>query len=133
MDETVKPYMNIFETHLYDQEKGIWFADTAKMLRGKGFEGTDFSYAQQDAIGSGNESLLAYDLFYLKRLFECSHNEALPPTVRTKYLTTWEIYRQKYKRLCTALEEAAFDFRKVMDIDWKPFMDKIGRPDGFFG
>ena len=47
----------------------------------------------------GNECFLAYDLFYLRRLFECSHDKALPPTVRTKYLTTWEIYRQKYALL----------------------------------
>ena len=103
--------------HQRHEHKGIWFSDTATSLRGKGFEGADFSYAKEDAVTTGNECFLAYDLFYLKRLFECGHDKALPPTVRTKYLTTWEIYRQKYKGLCAALEETAFDFRKVIDID----------------
>lgn len=133
VDKTVKPYMNIFETHLYDEDQEIWFVDTATSLREKGFEGTDFSYAKEDAVTSGNECFLAYDLFYLKRLFECGHDTALLPTVRIKYLTTWEIYRQKYKGLCAALEETAFDFKKVIDIDWRPFVDTISTPGGYFG
>ena len=81
---------------------------------------------------TSSESLLAYDLFYLKRLFEHGHDTTLPPSVRIKYLTTWEYYRQKYKGLCAALEDAKFDFRKVIDIDWEPFMDSIGTPRGYF-
>lgn len=133
VDKTVKPYMDIFETHLYDKEKRIWFADTATMLRDQFFEGTDFSYARIDLIQTGSEPLMAYDLFYLKRLFEHSHDKSLAPSVRMKYQTTWEIYRQKYKGLCKALEDAEFDFQKVIDIDWKPFIERIGTPDGFFG
>ena len=30
------------------------------------------------------------------------------------------------------LEGAKFDFQKVIDIDWKPFMDSIGTPHGHF-
>jgi hypothetical protein len=70
VDESVKPFMDFIETHLYDKEKAIWFADTATMLRVNFFEGNDFSYAREDAIASGNYPLLAYDLLYLKRLFE---------------------------------------------------------------
>lgn len=132
VDQTVKPHMDIFETHSYNEQSGIWFADTATSLKGKFFDGNDFSYAREDAILSGNESLLAYDLYYLKQLFEHGHNKSIPPSVRTKYLTTWEYYRQKYKGLCTALEDAKFEFRKVIDIDWKPFIDSIGTPQGYF-
>ncbi len=35
VDDTLKPHMNIFETHIYDKDKGLWFADTAAMLRGR--------------------------------------------------------------------------------------------------
>lgn len=133
VDDTVKAHMNIFETHPYDTAKGLWFADTAKMLGGMSFEGNDFSYAKMDITATGNESLLAYDLLYLKRLYEHGHDDALSPRVRTKYLTTWEIYRRKYPGLCRALEEHEFAFEEVIDIDWKPFIEKIGTPDGFFG
>ena len=135
VDKTVKPHMNIFKTHLYDQERAIWFVDTATGLRDcllEG-EGTDFSHVGEYIIETDGESLLAYDLLYLKRLFEHGHDTSLPPSVRMKYQTTWEIYRQKYKGLCKALEDAKFDFQKVIAIDWKPFIDRIGTPDGFFG
>ena len=133
VDRTVKPYMHIFETHPYDEQGGIWFADTATSLRGKLFEGTDFSYAREEMIVTGGEPFLAYDLLYLKRLFEHAHDESLAPSVRIKHLTTWEVYRQKYKGLCRILEESEFEFRSVIDIEWRPFVDRIARGDGFFG
>lgn len=133
VDATVKPCMDVFKTNLYDEKKGLWFVDTAKMLEEKCLEGRDFNYAKEDAIATGTESLLAYDLVYLKRLFEHGHDQSLPPTIRNKYLTTWEIYRQKYKGFCAALEEAEFKFEKVIELDWEPFIKKIGTPDGFFG
>lgn len=133
VDSTAKPHMNIFETHQYDNQNGIWFVDTATMLRGKFLEGTDFSFAKEDITASGTECMLAYDLLYLKRLYKHGHNEKLPPQVRTKYLTTWEFYRQKYVGLCRALEENDFNFNSVIEIDWKPFIEKIGTSDGFFG
>lgn len=128
IDETVKPFMNIFETHLYDSQKDIWFVDTATMLRGKLFNSRDFTYAKEDAIASATENLLAYDLVYLKQLFSNGHDQSLPPKVRNKYLTTWEFYRQKYKGLCAALEEADFRLEQVIKLDWEPFLRKIGTP-----
>jgi hypothetical protein len=126
VDETIHPFMDIFETHIYDERKGLWFADTATALRDKFFDGTDFSYATEDMIMTANESLLAYDLVYLRQLFLHAHDYSLPPTVRVKYQTTWEIYRLKYKGLYAALENANFDFKKVIPINWKPFLEEIG-------
>ena len=140
VDENVKPHMNVFETHLYDKRQGIWFVDTATHLRdgiARGpwnlFHATEFSYARDYIVETGTEQLLAYDLLYLERLFKYAHDDSLAASVRTKYLSTWEIYRQKYKGLCAALEDAQFDFRKVIDIDWRPLIDQIGTPAGYFG
>ena len=124
--------MKIFETHPYDEKNNIWFVDTATRLRGKFFEGDGFSYAQEEIDATGTEALLAYDLVYLKRLFKHAHNMSLAPSARAKYLTTWEVYRRKYKGLCKELEESGFDFQSVIDIDWKPFIDRIGTPDGYY-
>ena len=135
IDETVKPHMNVFETHLYDTQRKIWFTDTLQMIQqlllwGDGVHPAGFRDHIPD---QGLERLMVYDLLYLRRLFEYGHDERRPPLVRTKHLTTWAIYRQKYPRFCHALEEAEFDFQKVIDLDWKPFIEQIGTPDGYFG
>ena len=118
--------MDIFETHAYDEQKGLWFVDTATMLHDQFFDGTDFSYATENVVSSGNKLSLVYDLVYLRQSFIHAHDTSLPPTIRAKYQTTWEIYRIKYKGLCTALEEANFKFSKVIPIDWRPFLKDIG-------
>ena len=135
VDKTVQPHMNIFKTHLYDQERAIWFVDTATALRDSLLEGegTDFSHVPAYISDTDGDWLLAYDLFYLKCLFDHGHDTSLPPSVRMKYQTTWEIYRQKYKGLCRALEDAKFDFQKVIDIDWKPLIDRARTSAEFFG
>jgi hypothetical protein len=133
VDKSVHPFMNIFETHLFDKERRIWFVDTATMLRDKFLEGDDFSFAEQDLLATGNAPMFAYDLLYLKRLFKHSHDMRLSPAIRSKYLTTWEIYRRKYSGLCTALEREKFVFGNVIRINWTPLVRRIGTPRGYFG
>jgi hypothetical protein len=133
VDKAVKPHMDVFSTTLYDDERGLWFADTATTLRNIGLEGDDFALAKEYILSTGTENLIAYDFLYLKRLFEHSHDPGLPPRVRNKYLTTWEIYRQKYPGFCTSLERKQFDFEKVIGVEFDSSMKAIGTPDGYFG
>lgn len=135
VDNNIKPLLleDLFEPHLYDTQNLIWFVDTAKMLRDQFFDGSDFSYAKLNVESSGTEELLAYDLFYLRCLYNNSHDLELPPQVRTKYLYTWEVYRQKYQGLCNALEDASFDFDKVLALNLKPYLEKIGTSESYFG
>jgi hypothetical protein len=126
VDETVHPFMDVFETHVYDEQKGLWFVDTATTLGDNFSAGTDFSDAAENIVLTGNESFVAYDLVYLRQLFLHAHDHSAPPRVRVKYQTTWEIYRMKYKGLCAALENVNFDFKKVIPINWKPFLEQIG-------
>lgn len=135
VDEKIEPFLmrDLFEPHPYDTHNQIWFVDTAKMLRHQFFEGSDFSYAKLNVESSGTEHLLAYDLFYLRCLYDHSHDLGLPPQVRTKYLNTWEIYRQKYNGLCCALENSSFNFDKVLELNLEPHLKKIGTSKGYFG
>lgn len=135
VNEDIEPFLmrDLFEPHLFDTHNQIWFVDTAKMLRHQFFEGSDFSYAKLNVESSGTEHLLAYDLFYLRCLYAHSHDLDLPPQVRTKYLNTWEIYRQKHTGLCCALEDSGFDFDSVLDMNLKPYLDVIGTSEGYFG
>ena len=103
------------------------------MLRNQFFEETDFTYAKFNVESRGTEYLLAYDLHYLKCLFDHGHDQSLQPNVRSKYLTTWEIYRQEYKGLCSVLEDSGFDFDSTLDINLTPHIEKIGTPEGAFG
>ena len=134
MDETVLPYMSVFETHLYDKENGIWFVDTTRYLRTSsysflvGAQNLDFSCVQEEISTTDCHSFVAHDLVYLRRLFEHGHDARLPPRIRIKYLQTWEFYRQKYKRLCSQFEQAEFDVTKVLNIDLQPFIDEISAP-----
>lgn len=131
VDETVQPHMHIFETQMYDIQERLWFVDIATRLRSffPHKESEDFSYAEYEVCTTGNEGLLVQDLYYLKLLFENSRDIEKPPRIRTKYLTTWEIYRLKYTGLCKRLEEVDFDFRKIIDIDWTPWINEILTPE----
>lgn len=133
VDKTVRRHMRIFKTHPYDAERKLWLADTATALRNIGLEGDDFGPTAEYICATGTEALVAYDLFYLKRLFKHGHDVSLDPSVRIKYLTTWEFYRRKYPHLCAALERERFDFDRVIDIKWRRFMRRIGTPRGYFG
>ena len=130
VDTTVEPYMQVFEIHPYDPQERIWFVDTATYLRSffSQDNNEDFSFAEQEVVSTANEGLLIKDLYYLKLLFENSHDTTYPPKIRAKYLTTWEIYRLKYRGLCKRLQEVNFDFSKIIDIDWKPWIDQIISP-----
>ena len=134
VDDSIKPLLltDLYQPDLYDQQKKIWFVDTSRMLSDQFFDGTDFSYAELNVTSQGMEYLLAYDLYYLKKLFEHGHDLNLPPTVRTKYLTTWGFYRKNYKGLCSALEDSDFDYESILDINLKPFMEEIGTPNSRF-
>ena len=127
IDETVQPHMDIFEIHTYDVQKRLWFVDTATYLRSYFLEkeSEDFSYAAYEVVACATEGLLIMDLYYLKLLFENSRDTEHTPAIRAKYLTTWEIYRLKYTGLCKRLQEVDFDFRKIIDIDWTPWIDRI--------
>ncbi len=133
VDTTVEPYMQVFEIHPYDlqeRKERIWFVDTATYLRSffSQDNNEDFSFAEQEVVLTANEGFLIKDLYYLKLLFENSHDTTYLPKIRAKYLTTWEIYRLKYRGLCKRLQEVNFDFSKIIDIDWKPWIDQIISP-----
>ena len=136
VDESVKPHMRVFEAHPYDDQNQVWFVDTTSLQK-MSFDyitnKKDLAVAFDSARLSGMANILSYDLFLLRRLFESAHDYTLAPTVRAKYLTTWEIYRNKYRTLCQAMEDAEFDFKGLLGHDWERVMGQIGRDRGFFG
>lgn len=137
VDEHVKPHMRVFDMHPYDDHNQIWFVDTTSVLRKESFSDLanrkDLSIAIDNLRLSGLEQILSYDLLLLMRLFKSAHDDTLAPTVRTKYLTTWEIYRRKYRTLCRVMEELEFDIKKLLGHDWERTMVRIEQNRGFFG
>ena len=136
VDDHIKPHMRVFPTHPYDDRNHVWFVDTTSVSRqefGYMTSKHDIPNAMNYVRLCGLEQLLAYDLLFLRRLFEFSHNNTLAPRVRTKYLTTWEMYRQEYSILCQAIEDAEFDFKRLFSYDWEPMIAAIKERRGFFG
>ena len=136
VDAHVKPHMRVFDMHPYDDRNQVWFVDMTSLPR-QSFDyltnKNELSIAMGHVRSCGMEQILSYDLLLLKRLFESSHDHRLAPSVRTKHLTTWEIYRRKYSVLCQAMEEVGFDFKQLPGHDWVRTIAQIARHRGFFG
>ena len=136
VDEHVKPHMRVFEVHPYDDHNHVWFVDTTSLQKqsfGYLANEEEPSTAIDNVRSSGLEHILAYDLLLLRRLFKSAHDYTLAPTVRTKYLTTWDIYRHKYRTLCRALEDTDFDLKELLGHNWERAVVQIRRSRGFFG
>jgi hypothetical protein len=57
---------------------------------------------------------LAHDFAYLRNIYRHMNNTDLPPRVRTKHATAWNMIRRRHKRLVDTLE--AHDLRPAGDL-----------------
>ena len=136
VDDRVKPHMRVFDMQSYDDERQVWFVDTtslSKQFFNHLTNQRELSMVLDGVRLQGMEDILSYDLLLLRSLFEHSHDVNLSPSVRTKYLTTWDMYRRKYRVLCQAMEEIGFDFSKFLGHDWEPMITRIVQQRGLFG
>jgi hypothetical protein len=78
------------------------------------------------------EIFLSYDIFYLKNIHKHMSNMDLPPRVRVKYLSAWQMIQKRHRPVLGLLEKRNFDPRAVCDMDWGPAFAKIGTEQGFF-
>jgi hypothetical protein len=84
-------------------------------------------------VAQGMEWFLAYDFTYLREIYNHMNNAALPPRVRVKYGSTWQMIRARHKALLDTLERNNFDPRCVSDFDWSKPMMRVGTKRGFHG
>ena len=81
----------------------------------------------------GLEWQTAYALRYVKNTYDHANDVGLPEAVRLKHQNAWKMISAKHPGLARRLEEAQFDFAKVVRLDWTEPMRRIGTEDGTFG
>lgn len=67
---------------------------------------------------TGLHWFLAYDFAYLNNIHRHMNDSDLPPRVRTKHATAWNIIRKRHKRLLDALEANDFDPQAICKGNW---------------
>jgi hypothetical protein len=80
----------------------------------------------------GLDVFLSYHITYLKNIHTHMSNMDLPPRVRVKYLSAWQMIQKRHRPLLDALERSNFDPRAVCEMDWGPVFARIGTADGYF-
>jgi hypothetical protein len=90
-----------------------------------------FPLSPELIVPMGYEWFLAYDFTYLRNIHRSMNNMQLPPKVRVKYLSAWQMIGSRHKPLLDTLERNNFDPRSVSDFDWSEPMRRVGTPDGY--
>ena len=87
----------------------------------------------ESMLATGMEWWVAYLLKYMKNTYSHANNQNFSPEVRLKYQNAWKMISSHHAGLTKRLEEADFDFGKVVNIDWSEPMKRIGTDDGAWG
>ena len=105
--------------HLMQSLNGITFPDDC------GYPVDPILVFEVDASWS-----LAHDLSYLRNIYEHMNDTSLPPRVRTKHATAWNIIRRRHKRLLDTLEANRFDPKAICEGDWSEATKRVAEGTG---
>jgi hypothetical protein len=134
MANELVPYSDIFDTTQYDADcHFVHIMQTLDYVSGPNFE--DATYPIHSAIIDGTDVhyLLAYDLAYLRNVYEHASDATLPEPVRLKYSNTWKLIHTRHGRLLDALVQGGFDPNSIVKFPWAEAMARVGTPEGTFG
>jgi hypothetical protein len=130
IDNELVPYLGVFQSDKYD--------DSCHYVHLLGYL-KDISSDQNvypidwGLISSGNVAeSLSYEIVYLRNVFTHMSNMGLPPRVRVKYLSAWQMIQKRHRTLMDVLERSNFDPRALCNVDWGPIFAKVGTKEGFF-
>lgn len=84
-------------------------------------------------LSTGMESWIAYQLYYLQKVYLYSHDPKLSEAVRLKFKNTWLMLSTHHDGLTRRILEENFDFQKVVNLNWSDHLNKIGTDEGVFG
>lgn len=77
-----------------------------------------------------NQWSLAHDFAYLRNIYRHMNDTNLPPRVRTKHATAWNIIRHRHKRLLDTLEAHDFDPQAICKGDWSAAIKRVSEGTG---
>jgi len=107
-------YTGVFETDKYDNRSYyVHLLEYVRHIRLK--EGSYFVGLERAGFGDVREFLL-HDITYLKNIHAHMSDMDLPPRVRVKYLSAWQMIQKRNRVLLDLLERSNFDPRSVGDL-----------------
>jgi hypothetical protein len=130
VENDLVPYIGVFESDMYDEHSH--YVHLIEYLRQISFAEGSYPLDWNLVGPMGLEVYLSYDITYLINIHTHMCNMSLPPRVRVKYLSSWQMIQKRHRPLLDVLERSNFDPRSVCDMDWGPVLAKIGTKEGFF-
>jgi hypothetical protein len=131
VENTLVLHLGWYKSDQYDA--GCHFVHLMQTLNNISYDEKDYPLNWQLITPFDYETFAAYDISHLKNIHTHMNDMNLPPRVRTKYLTTWQMLERRHSKLLTVLARSGFNPHAVCDLDWSYPMGKIGTQDGFFG
>jgi hypothetical protein len=130
IENELVPYNGSFESNKYDESSH--YVHLLEYLREISFEDGHYPLEENLVPRAGRELLLCYDVTYLRNIHVHMCNMDLPPRVRVKYLSAWQMIQKPHRPLLDVLERNDFNPRAVCDLDWGAALAKIGTVEGPF-
>jgi hypothetical protein len=131
IDDDVLPDCDKFFTTPFDSR--CRFVHLMQSLENVGFGNIPYPIPAGLFASGELARFLAYDVAYLGNVYTNVNRQSLPPRIRVKYLSTWQMIGTRHGALLDTLERNNFDPRSVVDLDWSEAMRSVGTAEGFYG
>jgi hypothetical protein len=131
MNKRVVPYSDVFRTARFNRECD--FVYIMQSLQTASFEKLDYPLDPILIVDTDEIWFLAYDIHYLKTIYQHKNDHALQPRVRQKYEKTWRMLLNNHEGIMAVLEEHNFDPKAICRCDWSEATARVGTKRGFFG
>jgi hypothetical protein len=130
IENELVPYLGMFASDKYDES--CHYVHLIEHLNSISFEENIYP-VDWNLISSGNlAEFLSYDMTYLKNIHAHMSDMSLPPRVRVKYLSAWQMIQKQHRTLLDVLERSNFDPRALCNVDWGPIFARVGTKQGLF-
>lgn len=128
LDKDLAPYSDIFKLTKYDDKS--YYVHVMQHLDDISWEYKHYPLSGEMLLATGMEWWVAYLLIYMKNTFSHANDKKLSDSVRLKHQNAWKMISAQHPGLTKRLEEADFDFGRVVDIDWSEPLRRIGTKEG---
>jgi hypothetical protein len=132
LDARLVQYCDIFKTTKFDDHAYYVHVMQTLDMVSLPYDGYPHPALGEYILATGMEWWIAYQLHYMKGVFEKSLDQSLSDEVRLKFQNAWKMIETHHDGLARRLRESDFEFRAVIDLDWTEPLARIGTEDGAF-
>ncbi|MDO8805242.1 MAG: hypothetical protein Q7R35_12505 [Elusimicrobiota bacterium] len=125
LHKTVWARNDIFKTVYFSDEYCFVFLNqTLDTVLGQYGPNVPFSVSGTDFENQDFPLDIAKDVIFLKSIYQ-NMLEHPDPQVRTKFLTTWQMYRTRFGAILDALEKSSFNPKVLVpSLDWSKYINQ---------